>query len=527
MSKLGKSLLVLTILSAIVGVVVRVLELESGNYIGIPFLIAFVFIIMQVVVDRRVYKEFMMMKTTKHGVNMGTMVLLVMALLVAINYVAVKRNKKWDLTSEKLNSLSDQTVKLLNGLSEPIEIRAFFRDDSPDEGQQLGLVKHYVSLMKAESAKIDFQVIDPMKRPDLAKQYEVVASGTIVLKYKGRLRSIQETTSVSEETFANALLKITREKNKHVYYLVGHGELNLDDDKDPQGGGFFKKALQDASYDIFELNLITQKAVPESADVVLVLGPKQALLEPELTALEIYARNGGHLLLTSDPGQKTNIQKLMQTLGVNFTNKYIIDQVGQQIAGSAALAVGMEYSPTSEITKDIKEKRITLFNLASPLEKDMKAPADWKFEEFVKSSPASFVTDSLSNQMKFDEKKDKKVASTLGMTVTGQLTSKVAQGKSIVESKGGKDFSLVAFGDTDLTSNQLFYEQINRDILMNSIAFLAKDTDLISLRPKTPLGNKLDMTNTQAMLLVLGVYFPIPILLLIISGLVWYKRRGA
>lgn len=526
MSKLGKGLFVLALLTIIAGVVIRILEIESGPYWAMPFVVALLFIVIEVVVDRKVYKEFMTMKTTKHGVNMGTMIVLMLVLLTAINYVAVKRNKKWDLTTEKLNSLSDQTIKLLNGLTDPLEIRAFFREDSPEEGQQLEMVKHFIGLMKTESSKIDFQVIDPMKRPDLSKEYEVVASGSVVLKYKGHLRTIQEATGITEEAIANTLLKITREKNKHVYYLVGHGELNFDNDKDPQGGSFIKKALQDASYDAFELNLITQKAVPEGADVVMVLGPKQALLPIELSALEDYARKGGHLFITIDPGQKTNLGAFLQKLGVIFTDKYIIDQLGQQIAGSAALAVGMEYSPTSEITKDIKEKRITLFNLAGPLEKDPKAPQDWRFEEFVKSSPASFVTNSLSSQMKFDEKRDKKIAATVGMTVVGKLGSKNAQGKQ-VDTSGAKEFSLVVFGDTDMLSNQLFYEQINRDIAMNSIAFLAKDTELISLRPKTPVGTRLEMTNTQAQLLVLGVYFPIPILLLIFSSIVWFRRRGA
>lgn len=42
--------------------------------------------------------------------------LIVLAILVALNYLAARQNKRWDLTAAKQFTLSDQTRKILEGL---------------------------------------------------------------------------------------------------------------------------------------------------------------------------------------------------------------------------------------------------------------------------------------------------------------------------------------------------------------------------------------------------------------------------
>ena len=45
-------------------------------------------------------------------------VAVVLAILVAINYLASRHNKRWDLTAAKQFSLSDQTRKVVQGLAQ-------------------------------------------------------------------------------------------------------------------------------------------------------------------------------------------------------------------------------------------------------------------------------------------------------------------------------------------------------------------------------------------------------------------------
>src|SRR5215510_14892125 len=52
-------------------------------------------------------------------------VLMFLGILVAVNYLSTRRNTRWDLTANRQYSLSDQTVKLLQGLKEPVKLMVF------------------------------------------------------------------------------------------------------------------------------------------------------------------------------------------------------------------------------------------------------------------------------------------------------------------------------------------------------------------------------------------------------------------
>src|SRR6476620_4368630 len=55
-------------------------------------------------------------------------ILVVLGILVAINYLGSRHNRRWDLTAARQFSLSDQTKKVLHDLKEPVTIRVFARD---------------------------------------------------------------------------------------------------------------------------------------------------------------------------------------------------------------------------------------------------------------------------------------------------------------------------------------------------------------------------------------------------------------
>src|SRR6185436_18543976 len=50
-------------------------------------------------------------RQARYGTISIVSILVVVAILVALNYLGIRRNKRWDLTSNQVYSLSDQTVK--------------------------------------------------------------------------------------------------------------------------------------------------------------------------------------------------------------------------------------------------------------------------------------------------------------------------------------------------------------------------------------------------------------------------------
>jgi len=71
-------------------------------------------------------------RNARYAAIASVSVLVVLGLLIAVNYLSNRRNKRWDLTSNKQYSLSDQSVKLLKGLDAPVKLRVFDKETDFD-----------------------------------------------------------------------------------------------------------------------------------------------------------------------------------------------------------------------------------------------------------------------------------------------------------------------------------------------------------------------------------------------------------
>lgn len=77
--------------------------------------------------DFRNLKEFLGMKTTKQGMNMGVLILISMVLLIAINFVAARHHKAFDFSNNQVNSISEQSKKILSSLDADLNVKYFYK----------------------------------------------------------------------------------------------------------------------------------------------------------------------------------------------------------------------------------------------------------------------------------------------------------------------------------------------------------------------------------------------------------------
>ena len=86
---------------------------------------------------------------------------LVAVLVVLVNYVSARRYERWDLTRDRLFTLSERTEKLLQGLSKPVDIYVFMGSGEPTYHELRELVTRY----KAKTDKITAHFVDPDREP--------------------------------------------------------------------------------------------------------------------------------------------------------------------------------------------------------------------------------------------------------------------------------------------------------------------------------------------------------------------------
>ncbi|MGB6864437.1 MAG: Gldg family protein, partial [Candidatus Aminicenantaceae bacterium] len=166
-------------------------------------------------------KQGMKRKSFLYSSNLFMMVILVIGILVLINYIFSRYHHRFDFTEAKVHSLSDQSVTVLKNLENEVRIKSFFLEGNYQRNTMQYLMDNYTY----HTSKIKYEFIDPDKNPGLVKRYEVTEDGTSIFESGDKESRI---TSTSEEDITNAIIKISREKKKTIYFLEGHGEGSIE-----------------------------------------------------------------------------------------------------------------------------------------------------------------------------------------------------------------------------------------------------------------------------------------------------------
>jgi len=112
-------------------------------------------------------------RETKLGAMMSISVIAVLAILVGINYAVSRRDKRWDLTAAGSFTLSEQTVKVLNGLKTPVKVLVF---EAPGNFQRF---RDAFGMYTNASSNIQVEYVDMDKEPIRAREYDIAAPGTV------------------------------------------------------------------------------------------------------------------------------------------------------------------------------------------------------------------------------------------------------------------------------------------------------------------------------------------------------------
>ena len=123
-------------------------------------------------------------RNARYGAIASVSVLVFLGILVAVNYLSTRRNKRWDLTANKQYSLSEQTVKLLQGLKAPVKFMVF---DQEAELRALPAAARRATRTTRNRCRSNTST--PTSSPVQTKQYNVDTYGTVVIEYMGRTRA--------------------------------------------------------------------------------------------------------------------------------------------------------------------------------------------------------------------------------------------------------------------------------------------------------------------------------------------------
>ena len=331
----------------------------------------------------------------------------------------------------------------------------------------------------------------------------------------------------SEEKLTTAMIKVTRREEKTIYFLSGHGERDTSDSQGGEGIGAFKNALIRSSFTVKDWNFVMDGKLPEDASALIIAGPQRPYMETEAQWLEEYLDKGGKMLLALDPDKKHNLEPLLKKFGVNYKSHYIMDRVGAIVGLGPFSPMGVYFDTKSSVTKSFQRGSVSVFHIASDLEIGDMGDS-FAITELVKTNVNALSLPEMAQKAANEANRTSHVIGLIVEKNKGLENPPKKEPTQGAEGSGNKSSSMIlaVFGDSDFLSNNFIDKGVNRDLVLNTISYLADEIDLVSIRPKKLKATQLTLKSSDQMGIVLFAVL-LPIIFFICSFIIWLRRRGA
>jgi ABC-type uncharacterized transport system involved in gliding motility auxiliary subunit len=447
--------------------------------------------------------------------------------LGALAHLSARYPVRFDLTSAGRYSLAEPTVTMLKRLDKPVRI-VFFHDPMMRETVEL------YELIARQTKRVSVEFYDPMINPAQARMFGVNFAGTAVMESEGRRLQVN---SGSETDIANGILRVSQGATQRVCFLDGHGEpdpFSLESHDHLEGApghshglgakyvlherhGMAKArhSLETLNYKVEKVLLLRQATSLADCAVLVVPGPKTALLPMEVAAIRAYLASGGNAFFMLDPFVRTGLEPVIREYGVVIDDDIVIDEASHFWADLSAPAVS-DYN-RHQITRELP---LTFF----PGVRSLSPPPQ--------RVPGTSVTPLInSSKNSWGQGNPDRVGFVKGRDTPGPTTLMVVALRQPAESDdrapapGVRRSRIAVVGDSDFATNSFFHIMGNGALFLNTVNYLAAQENLIGIQPRTADLPRINLTNRQMKATFFLSVLLVPALLAVVGTAVWWKQH--
>jgi len=478
-------------------------------------------------------------------INLALQIVMVVTLAVIVNYIGMKEYVRRDLTRGRSFSLSAETISYIRDLAQPVEIIVTLADDANDaEMAQAfrdvrGILREFSYHARANiNGPINLIFLNVYEQRRRAESLRVADKpNAVIFRDPTRIsfdkivpvnefyqtRNRERTQFVGEKRFASALLDVSSRVQPVLYFLQGHGEMQLTGVDPQRGASWLQDELESRNYITRELDFSSGSRVPSDADMVVVLGPQNALLPAEQEILRKYLDAGaGKLLLALEPGRLHGLDDLLYHWGVLADDVLVIEtDAGNQVTGGdLRVTSAAEQHPITQVLADNKIPAV--FGLARTARADPGRPLDEALvvSELLRTSESSWGEFGFRAPQKPEFNANRDLHGPLALATAAEKKTNPGVGGS-----GLRSGRLVAFGGVDFIANRRIRTLGNLTLFLNSVSWLLGEDSRLDI-PARPV-ERLQLTLSQEQLSVarVTILFGPALLVAIIGTLVYVSRR--
>jgi len=435
--------------------------------------------------------------------------LLLVLAVGAVGYLSTRYAHEADWTANGRTSLSAESRAVLAQLTGPVEIVSYANPQGDLRQTVAGFLQRY----QAVKPDLSLRFVDPQLDPAKMRELGITVDGALILHYKDHEQRLDE---LSERSLTNALERLVRGSDRIVAFVTGDGERRADGQANADLGTFMAQ-LEARGMRAVPLNFAQVSAVPEHTDLVVLASPTLALPPGAAQALVGYVQNGGNLLWLTEPANDDlGLKPLADALGVHVLPGVLVDGGGTALGLHDPRMIALGDYPPQAITQGFT--LTTLFPQASALAQ--VAQAGWAVKPFLRSGAQSWTEfHPIDNDKPSDIRFDASSGELKGPLDFGFALSRLSPSPDKSEQRA------VVIGDGDFLSNTFLGNGGNRALGERIFDWLLGDDKLVDLPPRGAPDRLLQISQAELNTVSFGFLIALPLLLLLIGGLIVWRRR--
>ena len=496
-------------------------------------------------------------------------------LLLVLNTIGSFFFFRFDLTKDKRYTLSPTSLQIIEQVKNPLYIKVYMQGELPAEFKRLQLeTRQMLEEFQGYNSKIVFEFIDPLEDEatsmdnikelyrkgltpinisvdDKGKQSQAMVFPWAIAVYDNKevniplLKNIMGASTTDkvigsvqhlEYSIADALNKITKEKQKKIAIIKGNGELH-----EAYIAKFLLQTKESYHIGPFTLDSVAKQPINtlealKKYDLAIIAKPTEAFSESEKQVLDQYIVNGGKTIWLLDQvvaemdslysptgsamafSRDLNLNDFFFKYGVRIYPDLIKDEQGSPIK----LATGEQGSATQfqefnwkfapqvypqskhPIVKNLGGIKFDFANAIDTLKNGIKKTVLLQSSLYSKriGTPTEINLNSVNEETTPADYLNKgtiPLAVLLEGNFHSMFENRILAFDQTNFQASGKSGKMIVISDGDVIKNQLDknllpvelgYDQRsgnlydNKDFLMNCVNYLLDDTGLINIRSK-------------------------------------------
>jgi hypothetical protein len=459
-------------------------------------------------------------------------------LAVNANVLVARWYKRWDLTSEKLYTLSPATTQILHALDQPLEVTVLLAKADP-----LNLsVRQMLTAYGAETTKLHPRFVDPDQNPaefqalqqklglmtGRAEDGRVVTDAAVVVSRGDRhwFVTSEELVHYDEESgkaqprleqaLTGAVANVLGDSKAKACFSIGHRELSTDD-VGPEGLAEVRHRLEKSNFEVSTVDLGAPGAKLDECQLLVVPGPEVPFDEAATNRVVSFIKGGGNAYILAAPilgedrrVEPSGLEPIGALIGVDFGRDLVLETDAALRLPRGAGEVFFATPKPHEVTRGLEREGVKIDSRV--------LVSSSQSLRILPNSPAKVLLDSSDRALSLRDlsslldpnKKDDPIehapSATYSLAVAAELPKPVGStakyGPRVVLAGSANLVWNRNYGDSSLFGDRLFSE--------NALSWLGSRPALVSVPEKAQhdVGISLSESSLGEVLRYVLIYMP-------------------